>query len=223
MCSSLGNLTLPSISLTAAMTGRRSRRISLHIMSIKYLAKWRQSLFVTKISSKWKTQWLSRKNDSVMLWTFGSVQTPHDCGGVWPPSRFEDHLKMEHISLGFQTKALTHISMEGQKQETNIFSCVLCVCVGSSALPEIPLLRSFSQRPLARAARGTSPRGKQRKDRRGTIWDFGFAFSFLFSHQRKLQACSTGHILMKYYSAERLSHFFGLNIRRCYKVHQTGL
>lgn len=72
-------------------------------------------------------QWLSAQQEE---WQHYTVFKLHVAAldWVWWPSRCEDHLKTEHIV--FQTTGLTHICMQGHKQETNIFSCVVEVCVG---------------------------------------------------------------------------------------------
>lgn len=137
------------------------------------------------------------------LWTSGRVQTL--CGrhpGLKITSRwsnFQWDSRQNH----------SHIWMRGQKQETNIFCGVLDVCVDRSALPEIPSLSKLQPEAIRRSSRWiiTSREAEEELLRN---WDLGFALSFLFSHQRKLQACDKLYHRTHYNEELQRRSFFSL-------------
>lgn len=136
-----------------------------------------------------------------VLWLHTGLQA---FAGLWPPSRSEDHPKMDQIPKGFQTK-VSHTSAWGSQamgrktregtRDKHTLLCALCICWQAGPSWNSSLSK-LCQRQLEWAACLTSPCRKQgRKEtrlnfdpERGTTWHSGvasFFSSFLFFFLKK--------------------------------------
>lgn len=193
------------------------------------------------------TQCLSAQQEEQQLHILDSWHCSAGSAGLWPPSRSEDHPKMDHVPKGLQTKvsrtlawgsqAMGRRTREGTRDKHALL-CALCICWQAGPSWNSSLSK-LCQRQLEWVACLTWPRRKQgRKEtrltfdpERGTIWHSGvasffFSFSFFFfkENYRCMITRTTGHILMKHCSAAQSSQFceFGFNVQKRCRVHRSS-